>query len=85
MSERFLTKEDLIEVTGYSQHSKQRRFLKEHGLRYLGKKGMPKITWKAIEHYFNSDSKTVSSDSKQSSNVKLNIHAFKRKKQCSQD
>ncbi|MAR90854.1 MAG: hypothetical protein CML06_08220 [Pseudomonadales bacterium] len=85
MSEQFLTKEDLIEVTGYSQHSKQRKFLEEHGLRFLGKNGMPKITWKAIEHYFNSDPKPVSSDSKKSSNVKLNVHAFRRKKQCNQD
>ena len=80
MSERFLTKEDLIEVTGYSQYSKQRRFLKVHGLRYLGEKGMPKITWKAIESYFNPDPNLVSADSKQVSNIKLNVHAFKRKK-----
>lgn len=80
MSKRFLSKEDLVELTGYSQHSKQRRFLMERGLRCLRKKGMPMITWKAIENYFEPDVNSVPENPKPSSKVKLNVHAFRRKK-----
>ena len=79
MTSRFLTKDELIELTGYSQHSKQRRFLKEHGIKCLGKKGYPRITWGAIENYFLPKQSFRSDEANKATSVKLNTNAFKEK------
>ena len=48
----FLTKENLIELTGAQQRAKQIRNLKENGISFtIGTDGWPRVLWGNLERY----------------------------------